>query len=127
MKVRKKYFYICEDCGEVIPLSEKHLFDRKTPHCKICNAKLTSRALAANRSNNYHIKSIESRRIQRDSLYYGLYNLGLDDYLNSNAINFIEWPSLVANYINWPHFRIYIETDTKLESWRNINLVKYLE
>jgi tRNA threonylcarbamoyladenosine biosynthesis protein TsaE len=56
-----------------------------------------------------------------------LNNLGLDDYLNSNAINFIEWPHLVEKYINWQHFRIFIETDTKLASWRKIKLVRYFE
>jgi tRNA threonylcarbamoyladenosine biosynthesis protein TsaE len=56
-----------------------------------------------------------------------LYNLGLDDYLNSKAINFIEWPQLIEKYIQWQHFRIFIDTNTKLDSWRNIKLVRYLE
>ena len=58
---------------------------------------------------------------------YELTNLGLDDYLNSDAINFIEWPNLVEKYVNWPHFRIFIETDSKLESWRNLKLARYFE
>lgn len=54
--------------------------------------------------------------------YQELFNLGLDDILNMNSINFIEWPQIIENKIHWDHFRIYIETDTKNNSARHFKL-----
>ncbi len=51
-----------------------------------------------------------------------LKNLGLEELLNSDAINFIEWPQLVEKRISWRHFRIRIETKAGRPEWRNFIL-----
>jgi tRNA threonylcarbamoyladenosine biosynthesis protein TsaE len=53
-----------------------------------------------------------------------LNNVGLDDLWNMDCINFIEWPQLIESYIDWTHYRIYInffETD----NIRRFKLYKY--
>ena len=55
-----------------------------------------------------------------------LFNLGLDDIFNMKSINFIEWPQIMEEKIDWSHFRIYIEFDKKYESGRYIKLTKMI-
>lgn len=52
-----------------------------------------------------------------------LYNLGLDDILNMDSINFIEWPQIIEKQITWDHFRIYIEFVDKNSSGRYFKLI----
>jgi tRNA threonylcarbamoyladenosine biosynthesis protein TsaE len=52
-----------------------------------------------------------------------LLNLGLDDILNMNSINFIEWPQIIENQITWDHYRIYIDFVDKNPSGRNFKLI----
>jgi len=51
-----------------------------------------------------------------------LKNLGLEELLNGDAINFIEWPQLIETRISWNHFRIRIETKAGNPEWRNFIL-----
>jgi tRNA threonylcarbamoyl adenosine modification protein YjeE len=54
-----------------------------------------------------------------------LENLGLEDYWDMNAINFVEWPQIIEQQIIWPHFRLHIDTDLKKRTWRRFRLEKY--
>jgi len=54
-----------------------------------------------------------------------LTNLGLEDIWEMNSINFIEWPNLIEKQINWPHFRLYIETNFQNANWRKFKLVLF--
>jgi tRNA threonylcarbamoyladenosine biosynthesis protein TsaE len=51
-------------------------------------------------------------------------NTGLEEILNAEAIIFIEWPQIIEQDITWPHYRINIETNEQLESWRKLSLYK---
>jgi tRNA threonylcarbamoyl adenosine modification protein YjeE len=75
-------------------------------------------------SGNVLINHIDLYRISDQD---ELNNLGLDDYLDMNAINFIEWPQLIDERIMWSHFRVYIETNFKCQSWRHFKLKKYFD
>ena len=81
-------------------------------------------ALVNQYSGNVLINHIDLYRISDPA---EINNLGLDDYLDMNAINFIEWPQLIDQRIMWPHFRVYIETNFKRQSWRNFKLKKYFD
>lgn len=65
------------------------------------------------------INHIDFYRIENNS---DLINLGLDDILNMDSINFIEWPQIIENQITWDHFRIYIEFDKVNSSGRYLKL-----
>ena len=52
-----------------------------------------------------------------------LLNLGLDDILNMDSINFIEWPQIIENKITWPHYRIYIEFNQNNPNGRFFTLI----
>lgn len=52
------------------------------------------------------INHLDFYRVQNNQ---ELLNLGLDDILNMNSINFIEWPQIIEEYISWDHYRIYID------------------
>ena len=54
-----------------------------------------------------------------------LENLGLEDYWDMSAINFVEWPQIIEQQIIWPHFRLHIDTDFKKRTWRRFRLEKY--
>jgi tRNA threonylcarbamoyladenosine biosynthesis protein TsaE len=56
-----------------------------------------------------------------------LFNLGLEDILNSSSINFIEWPEIIEDQINWHHYRINIEIDSKKSDWRKFRLCEFYE
>jgi len=56
-----------------------------------------------------------------------LFNLGLEDILNSSSINFIEWPEIIEDQIIWPHYRINIEIDSKISNWRKFRLCEFYE
>ena len=56
-----------------------------------------------------------------------LFNLGLEDILNSSSINFIEWPEIIENQITWRHYRINIEIDSKKSEWRKFRLYEFYE
>lgn len=56
-----------------------------------------------------------------------LFNLGLEDILNSPSINFIEWPEIIEDQINWHHYRITIESNSKKSEWRKFRLYEYYE
>lgn len=68
------------------------------------------------------INHIDFYRIQDQK---ELYNLGLDDIFNSNNINFIEWPQIIEDRIDWRHFRIYIDIIKSNFEQRSIYLKKY--
>ena len=53
-----------------------------------------------------------------------LLNLGMDDILNMDSINFIEWPQIIEKQITWDHFRIYIDFDKSNSTGRYFKLVK---
>ena len=53
-----------------------------------------------------------------------IYNIGLDELLNSESVNFIEWPQLIEKNIFWDHYRIYIYTDSDSETGRKFELYK---
>lgn len=53
-----------------------------------------------------------------------LMNLGLDDLLNRESINFIEWPQIIEHKINWDHFRIFIEFAKDNINGRYFKLIK---
>ena len=38
-----------------------------------------------------------------------LLNLGMDDILNMDSINFIEWPQIIEGKIDWEHYKIRID------------------
>jgi tRNA threonylcarbamoyladenosine biosynthesis protein TsaE len=52
-----------------------------------------------------------------------LLNLGLDDILNMDSINFIEWPQIIENKITWQHYRIYIEFNHNNPNGRFFKLI----
>jgi tRNA threonylcarbamoyladenosine biosynthesis protein TsaE len=52
-----------------------------------------------------------------------LHNLGLDDILNMDSINFIEWPQIIENQLFWDHYRIYIDFDEKNPTGRFFKLI----
>ena len=54
-----------------------------------------------------------------------LINLGLEDLWDSAAINFVEWPQLIEDQIQWPHYRIYIEIDNTNNKGRIFKLIRY--
>jgi tRNA threonylcarbamoyladenosine biosynthesis protein TsaE len=54
-----------------------------------------------------------------------LANLGLEDFWGGGYINFIEWPDLIENTITWPHFRIFIEVNFPIKSWRRFRMSRY--
>jgi len=79
---RKKYFYICEDCGEAIPTRIDSIAKKVTPYCGKCSARRLCKDLSERRNKGYREKFKESRDrnlIGRYSLYYGLYNMGYTD------------------------------------------------
>lgn len=51
-------------------------------------------------------------------------NLGLDEMLNSDSLNFIEWPQLIEDRILWEHYRIMIETDPENDFIRKYTVHK---
>ena len=56
-----------------------------------------------------------------------LANLGLNDIMDMDSINFIEWPQMIEHLIQWDHYRIYIEMNYKNQSWRRLKLVQVYE
>jgi tRNA threonylcarbamoyladenosine biosynthesis protein TsaE len=52
-------------------------------------------------------------------------NLGLEDFWDGECVNFIEWPDLIEPVITWPHFRIIIEVNFPVRSWRRFSLSRY--
>ena len=54
-----------------------------------------------------------------------LINLGLDDLWDSGAVNFVEWPQLVENSIDWPHLRLEITISGENKNVRHFKLVQY--
>ena len=51
-------------------------------------------------------------------------NLGLDDLLSMDSINFIEWPHLIEPMINWKHYRIRIDFIPE-DNIRKFRLIEY--
>jgi tRNA threonylcarbamoyladenosine biosynthesis protein TsaE len=51
-------------------------------------------------------------------------NLGLDEILNSDSINFIEWPQIIESSIQWTHFRIMIKNSPVYQSGRKYEVFK---
>ena len=51
-------------------------------------------------------------------------NLGLDEMLNSESLNFVEWPQLIEDKIHWKHYRIMIDTDSGNELYRKYTVQK---
>jgi len=66
------------------------------------------------------VNHIDFYRVEKSS---ELLNLGLDDILNMDSINFIEWPQIIESQITWEHFRIYIEFDKENPTGRYFKLV----
>ena len=88
--IRKKYFYICEDCGEVISQRLDVIKNMKNMRCRRCSSKKSAKIMSEKRDSSYIKKFIESRQnnlIEKNSLYYGLYNLGYSDKNISNILN----------------------------------------
>ncbi len=56
-----------------------------------------------------------------------LINLGLEDILFSDEINFIEWPERIEQKIHWSHFQIKIRTKKKNINWRTFTLFQIHE
>jgi tRNA threonylcarbamoyladenosine biosynthesis protein TsaE len=54
-----------------------------------------------------------------------LINLGLDDLWDSGAVNFVEWPQLVEQSIDWPHLRLEISINGENKNGRLFKLVQY--
>ena len=52
-----------------------------------------------------------------------LLNLGLDDILNMDSINFVEWPQIIEKKITWEHYRIYIDFNNENPTGRFFKLV----
>jgi len=68
------------------------------------------------------INHIDFYRIENSN---ELINLGLDDILNMDSINFIEWPQIIEKQITWEHFRIYIEFDKENPMGRYFKLINF--
>ena len=69
---------------------------------------------------NMFINHIDFYRLEKKN---ELRNLGLDDILNMDSINFIEWPQIIENQVTWDHYRIYIEIDEKNHTGRYFKLI----
>ena len=69
----------------------------------------------------YSINHIDFYRLENES---ELLNLGMDDILNMDSINFIEWPQIIENKINWKHFRIHIEFEHNNPNGRKFKFLK---
>lgn len=65
------------------------------------------------------INHIDLYRIKDES---DLKNLGLEDILFSDSINFIEWPDFIEKKIYWPHYKIEIKTNATRLTWRKLRL-----
>jgi len=70
------------------------------------------------------INHIDLYRIKEET---ELINLGLEDILFSDGINFIEWPERIEQKILWSHFRIDLRTKKNNLSWRTFRLFKIHE
>jgi len=70
---------------------------------------------------NLLINHIDFYRVENNS---ELLNLGLDDILNMESINFIEWPQIIEKQIAWEHYRIYIDFDKSNPIGRYFKLVE---
>jgi tRNA threonylcarbamoyladenosine biosynthesis protein TsaE len=68
-----------------------------------------------------NINHIDLYRIQDKS---ELINLGLEDILNSQSVNFIEWPQIIESNIFWMHYRIFIARNQETETGRRFELYK---
>ena len=66
------------------------------------------------------INHLDFYRVEKSS---ELHNLGLDDILNMDGINFIEWPQIIEKQITWNHYRVYIEFDEKNPTGRYFKLI----
>lgn len=81
-KNRLYYFYICDDCGEAIPQRLDTLQIMQNACCKKCTSKKLAKQMCKTRNPNYYKKSQKSREhnaVEKNSLFYGLYELGLSD------------------------------------------------
>jgi len=82
MKWRNRYFYICEECKDIIPTRIDTIKNKTNPICAHCVRVKTALHMTQVRTPDYIEKFRESRQynlIGQNSLYYGLYELGLSD------------------------------------------------
>jgi 5-methylcytosine-specific restriction endonuclease McrA len=82
MNNRFYYFAICKNCKDVYKIRKDYLNQKKTQYCNKCRISIDAANMCKVRDKRYHEKSIISRKenlIPKESLYYGLYNLGYDD------------------------------------------------
>ena len=66
------------------------------------------------------INHLDFYRVQNNK---ELLNLGLDDILNMDSINYIEWPQIIEQHIIWDHYRIYIDFVDDNPFGRNFKLI----
>jgi tRNA threonylcarbamoyladenosine biosynthesis protein TsaE len=55
-----------------------------------------------------------------------LSNIGIEDLWESDSINFIEWPKLLENQIDWDHFRLFIQFSENKKFWRHLKFIHYV-
>lgn len=99
--MRIYYFAICEECGEVHRIREDYLKHKKTPYCNSCRILIDAKTLYLRRDPNYNEKSIQTKQklyIPKNSLYYGLYNMGYDDAEISEILGIKR-----KNICSWRH------------------------
>ena len=70
----------------------------------------------------FMINHIDLYRIESEK---ELLNLGLDDFWGGAYINFIEWPQIIEHMLDWPYYRLNIETSEKRKTWRRF-ILKYV-
>jgi len=138
-------FYICDDCGEPIQADNWTLDNKKTPYCGTCSSKRIARNIPRNIDGTKISEGWQNKMISKNSLYYGLWNLGYSDYEANEIIGdrgFTYWRikcNLNPNFKGNLEFRnsdgtwklqtikgardIQIQTRDKLKQWK-FNILK---
>jgi len=93
-------------------------------YCKILGIEIDVTSPSFSIINQYYgntnINHLDFYRVHNSK---ELLNLGLDDILNMDSINFIEWPQIIDKQIAWDHYRIYIEFNDQNPSGRKFKLI----
>jgi hypothetical protein len=104
----KWYFYICENCKEMIPLRDDHVNDRNIEYCRRCNMSLINQSKKGENHHNWkggitpeyerlrHTSKLISWRkmiYKRDN--YSCQRCGSNNKLQAHHIKkFIDYPEL---------------------------------
>lgn len=75
-------FYMCDDCGKAVEIDNYGINKLQNSRCRSCTSRRLAKYMQDTRSPDYHKKAMESfeyNSIGRNSLVYGLYELGYAD------------------------------------------------